>query len=208
MSQIHSFPKEFIVEELSSAPRVYYFKNFLSHEECDQLIDIAKPKMTRSVTVNPDTGENFEIDSRTSSSAFFFVGENDIVKRIEGKIAHILQRPMDFAEGLQLLNYKSGQEYQPHFDYFDPQLKGSAIHMRNGGQRVATLIMYLSDVEEGGETHLPEINLKVKPQKGYGILFYNLLQSGEVDPLTLHGSLPVIKGEKWGATKWIRERKY
>jgi len=67
--------------------------------------------------------------------------------------------------------------------------------------------MYLNNVEEGGETIFPELGLKIIPQKGYG-LYFAYFQNGEVDPLTLHGGTPVIRGEKHIATKWVRERKY
>jgi prolyl 4-hydroxylase len=197
-----------VVEELSVSPPVYFLRNLLSAEECDQLIALSQPKMQRSSTVNPDTGENFEVDARSSSGTFFNRQENPLVSTIEERIAWLLQRPPDRAEGLQVLNYKIGQEYKPHFDYFDPKLKGSQTCLAGGGQRVATIVMYLNDVEAGGETILPDINLSVRPQKGCALLFYNLKRNGEVDPKTLHGSIPVAAGEKWGATKWIREFTY
>jgi prolyl 4-hydroxylase len=80
--------------------------------------------------------------------------------------------------------------------------------LQQKGQRLATFITYLSEVEEGGETIFPKIDLKVKPHKGDGLLFYNLHSDGTVDELALHGGLPVIKGEKWIVTKWIREKKW
>lgn len=206
MRQQNSTTLKTVIEELSFAPRVYYLRNLLSHEECDEMVALSQSRIAPSVTVNPETGENFQVDSRSSYGGFFHRGETPLVSSIEQRIAEILQRPIDYAEGLQILRYQIGQEYQPHFDYFDPALKSTPVVIQTGGQRVATVIMYLSNVEEGGETVLPQVNIKVKPEKGNALLFYNLLPNGSVDPLTLHGSLPVVRGEKWGSTKWIRER--
>ncbi|MBY0404126.1 MAG: 2OG-Fe(II) oxygenase [Cyanobacteria bacterium] len=201
-------PSDCVISQMSESPLIYHLENFLTEAECDNLIEVAVPKMKRSVTVDPETGESFEIDQRTSSSAFFLVGENIPVNQVESKIARLLQRPPRFAEGLQILNYKIGQEYQPHFDYFDPKLKGSIRCMERGGQRVATLIMYLSNPEAGGETFFPDAKVSLFPKKRDGILFYNLHPNGSLDPLTLHGSRPITSGEKWAATKWIREKIY
>jgi prolyl 4-hydroxylase len=87
-------------------------------------------------------------------------------------------------------------------------LPGSAPHIARGGQRVATLIMYLNEVEEGGETIFPNIDLKVIPVQGSAIYFAYTNTNSQVDPLTYHGGNPVTKGEKWIATKWMRQREY
>ncbi|MGZ5781611.1 MAG: prolyl hydroxylase family protein, partial [Burkholderiaceae bacterium] len=76
------------------------------------------------------------------------------------------------------------------------------------GQRVATLILYLNDVEEGGETEFPEIGLKIIPKAGNALYFAYMNSSSQPDPLTLHAGRPVLKGEKWIATRWVRERAY
>ncbi|HSX13502.1 MAG TPA: 2OG-Fe(II) oxygenase, partial [Chlamydiales bacterium] len=79
---------------------------------------------------------------------------------------------------------------------------------RYGGQRVATVVMYLNSTEAGGETIFPCANISVTPKKGDAVLFYNLKPTGEVDPHSLHGGSPVIAGEKWIMTKWIREKAF
>ena len=68
------------------------------------------------------------------------------------------------------------------------------------------MIVYLSDVEEGGETLFPNIGLKIRPQKGSALLFWNRTPDGVLDPLVLHSSVPVVRGRKWSITRWIRER--
>ena len=83
----------------------------------------------------------------------------------------------------------------------------SQTHIGNWGQRVATLILYLNEPEEGGETIFPELNLKIRPVKGHAV-YFSYFHRGQVDPKTLHGGAPVIKGEKWIATRWVREKPY
>lgn len=196
------------VLQISEAPRVYYLKSFLSHQECDELIGLSQPKMARSTTVDPETGADTIVDSRSSRTCFYQRRENLLVQRIEERIVSLLNHPLDHAEGLQILHYGIGQEYRPHFDFFDPNFKGSEKAISQGGQRLSTVIMYLSTPEKGGETILPDANMKFEAIKGDALLFYNLLPNGEVDRLTLHGSTPVEAGEKWAATKWLRERYY
>jgi prolyl 4-hydroxylase len=199
---------KFQIDIWSINPRIFVLRNFLSGPECDHMIEIARAKIQRSTTVDPETGNLIEVDGRTSSSTYFWIRHDEIITEIEERIANLVNIPVENGEGLQVLNYRVGQFYNPHFDFFDPQHKGSAVPMATGGQRVGTCIMYLSTVEEGGETHFPEVGIKVPPVRGDAVFFYNVRVDGEVDRNTLHASLPVIRGEKWACTKWIREREY
>jgi prolyl 4-hydroxylase len=119
-----------------------------------------------------------------------------------------MNAPIENGEGLQILHYCTGDEYAPHYDYFPPDDAGSVPHLSQGGQRVASLIIYLNDVEEGGATVFPRLGLTVGPKKGAAVYFEYCNSLGQVDPQTLHGGLPVRKGEKWIATKWMRQRRY
>ncbi len=65
--------------------------------------------------------------------------------------------------------------------------------------------MYLNTPEAGGETIFPYAHIKVTPCKGDALLFFDCQIDGAVDPLTLHGGAPVTSGEKWLATKWLRQ---
>ncbi|XP_010030509.2 probable prolyl 4-hydroxylase 9 [Eucalyptus grandis] len=135
---------------------------------------------------------------------------------IEEKFARVTMIPREHGEAFDVLPYEIGQKYSSHCDAFDPAQYGP-----QKSQRVATFLLYLSDVEEGGETMFPFENgmnmdgtydfkkcvgLKVKPRQGDGLLFYSLLPNGTIDPTSIHGSCPVIKGEKWVAPKWIRDQ--
>jgi prolyl 4-hydroxylase len=189
-------------------PQVIVFSNVLTKEECEQLIEQSRSKLSRSTTVDDATGKAQVHEHRTSSGTFFHINENPFIAKLDHRIAALMNLPVHNGEGIQILNYQIGGEYKPHFDYFPPDLPGSATHIARGGQRVATLVMYLNDVEEGGETIFPEIGLKVAPRQGCAVYFAYCNSMQQIDPLTYHGGNPVIKGEKWIATKWMRQHQY
>ena len=143
-------------------------------------------------------------------------GQDAVVAAIEARIAAHTHIPATHGEGLQVLHYAPGEQYEPHFDSFHED-----FNQRNGGQRIATLLMYLSDVEEGGETVFPastdkpgagraglaecaRAGVAVPPREGDALLFYSLAPDGRPDPKSLHGGCPVLRGDKWSATKWMR----
>ena len=189
-------------------PDVAIIDNLLSNEECDALIQKAIPKMKPSKVVSSDEDAEKIDEARTSEGTYFRIGEDALIQNIEKRIQELVGFPIMNGEGLQILHYGPGAEYRTHFDYFDNTKVGGSARMKKGGQRVVTLILYLNDVEEGGETILPEIKLAVSPKRGSAFYFSYFNSLGQVDKKTLHGSLPVIKGDKWVATKWIRENNY
>jgi prolyl 4-hydroxylase len=187
-------------------PRVVVFGDLLSDEECEALVAAAGKRLARSLTVETQTGgETLNVD-RTSDGMFFERGENEIVGRIEQRIAHLLRWPLVFGEGLQVLRYSPGAQYRPHYDYFDPAEPGTPTILRRGGQRVGTLVMYLQEPERGGGTVFPDIGLEVAPKRGTAVFFS--YERPEPASRTLHGGSPVLAGEKWVATKWLREREF
>ncbi|KAK1320120.1 hypothetical protein QJS10_CPA03g02326 [Acorus calamus] len=209
-------------EVISWEPRAFVYHNFLSEEECKHLIELAKPHMEKSTVVDSATGQSKDSRVRTSSGMFLRRGRDKIISDIEKRISDFTFMPVDHGEGLQVLHYEVGQKYEPHYDYFIDE-----YNTRNGGQRIATVLMYLSDVEEGGETIFPNANvnssslpwynelsecgkkgLSVKPKMGDALLFWSMRPDATLDPLSLHGGCPVIKGNKWSSTKWIRVNEY
>jgi prolyl 4-hydroxylase len=133
---------------------------------------------------------------------FFKLGETPLVRNIEARLAKLLDLPVEHGEGLQVLHYLPGQEYEPHYDWFDPTQPGYAAVTARGGQRIASVVMYLNTPEEGGGTAFPNVGLTVTAQTGSAVYF--AYEGG--DTSSLHAGLPVIRGEKWIATKWLRER--
>lgn len=187
-------------------PQLAVLGDFLSADECQALIEAAQPRMARSLTVETETGGQAVNDDRTSSGMFLRRGENEVVARVEARIARLLQWPVENGEGIQVLHYRPGAEYKPHYDYFDPDQPGTARITQRGGQRVATLVMYLNEPARGGGTTFPDIGLEVTPQRGTAVYFG--YERPHPSTQTLHGGAPVLEGEKWVATKWLREREF
>ncbi|MEY4729180.1 MAG: hypothetical protein RL020_338 [Pseudomonadota bacterium] len=189
------------------APDVVLLDHFMTDAECDELCELSRGTLTKSLVVDDATGDNVDHAQRISQGTYFTIGQNNLVERIEARISEITNTPVVNGEGLQILNYVGGGEYRPHFDYF-PDNEGGRVHKARGGQRIITVIMYLNNVTAGGATILPKINLSIYPKKGSALYFSYFNSAGQIDPITLHGGAPVIEGEKWIATKWIREREY
>jgi prolyl 4-hydroxylase len=187
-------------------PRVVVFGSLLSDEECDALIALAKPRLARSLTVAVDTGGEEINQDRTSSGMFFQRGESELVRRIEARIARLVNWPVEHGEGLQVLHYTPGTEYKPHYDYFDPEQPGTPTILKRGGQRVATIVIYLAEPEKGGGTVFPDVHMEVAPKRGNAVFFS--YERPHPSTRTLHGGSPVLAGEKWIATKWLRERPF
>ncbi len=175
-------------------PLIVVLENVLSDEECESLIELSKDSMKRS-----KIGASREVDNiRTSSGTF--LEENETVAIIEKRVSSIMNIPVEHGEGLHILKYTPGQEYKAHYDYF-------AEHSRAAeNNRISTLVMYLNDVEEGGETFFPKLNLSIAPKKGSAVYFEYFYNDKSLNELTLHGGAPVIKGEKWVATQWMKRR--
>ena len=184
-------------------PRVVVFGNLLSDAECDALMALARPRLLRSETVDNATGGSEINAARTSEGMFFERGEFGLVTQLEARIAELLRWPVDHGEGLQILRYGPGGEYRPHHDYFDLAHPGSTHILKRGGQRVATLVIYLNSPAGGGATTFPDVGLEVAPMRGNAVFFS--YERAHPSTQTLHGGAPVTAGEKWVATKWLRE---
>ena len=187
-------------------PRIVVFGNLISGEECDELIALASARLARSETVQTDTGASEVNESRTSQGMFFDRGEHAVCTVIEARMAALLRWPLENGEGLQVLRYGVGAEYKPHYDYFDPEQPGTPVILRRGGQRVASLVCYLNTPPAGGETVFPDVSLAVAPVRGNAVFF----SYDRPHPVTrsLHGGAPVREGEKWVATKWLRQGRF
>jgi len=185
------------------SPRIVLFGDFLSKDECGQLVEAARPRMQRSMTADLNSGGDKIDEVRTSRGMFFNRGESALVNRIEARIARLLRWPVEKGEHLQVLHYRPGDQYEPHYDYFDPSKPGAAAVLARGGQRVATLLMYLREPERGGETTFPHLGLRFAAKRGCALFFS--YDRPHPSTRTLHGGAPVLAGQKWVATKWLRE---
>ncbi|XP_028778426.1 prolyl 4-hydroxylase 1-like isoform X1 [Neltuma alba] len=202
-------------EVLSWSPRIILLRNFLSMEECEYLKAIGHPHLRNSQVVERETGKSIKSNVRTSYGMFLSSEDrkHPMVQAIEKRISIYAQIPTENGEPIQILRYEKNQYYAPHHDYF-----ADTYNLKNGGQRIATVLMYLSDNVEGGETYFPkggsgECNcggkivkgLSVKPTKGNAVLFWSMGLNGQADPNALHGACEVLSGKKWAAVKWMRQ---
>lgn len=184
-------------------PPLRVLDGLLDHSECAELIELARPRLQRALTVDDHGGQQVD-ERRTSVGMFLTPNELPLVGRIEQRLAGLLGIPVNHGEGLQILHYLPGQEYEPHFDWFDPALPGYETITKIGGQRIASVVMYLNTPEKGGATAFPELGLSVTARRGSAVYF---AYEGS-DQSSLHAGLPVERGEKWIATKWLRERPF
>jgi len=211
------------VEQLSWRPRAYRIHNLLTEEECDEIVGVATPQMKRSTVVDSVTGESKVDPIRTSEQTFLRRGQYSIVSEAEARIARITMLPWYNGEDMQVLKYQNGQKYDAHHDVGELTSQSGKQLAADGGQRVATVLLYLADVEEGGETAFPDSDwidesmgergepwsscadgtVAMHPKKGDGLLFWSITPTGEIDPASMHAGCPVIRGVKWTGTKWI-----
>jgi prolyl 4-hydroxylase len=194
------------VMSLGSLDAVLY-EDFLSDEECEHIKTVSKPYLTRSAVVGKNFS-NVETRIRTSAGAFLDRAMDSVIDRVEKRIGVLTGTGVERGEGLQVLHYVDAQEYQPHYDFFEPQNEEEAKMMELPGNRIGTLIMYLSEVEEGGATYFPQLKLAIHPKKGSAIWFGYIAEDGVPDRRSEHAGLPIITGDKWIATKWVRERAF
>eukprot|EP01094_Clydonella_sp_ATCC50884_P026442 TRINITY_DN7251_c0_g1_i1.p1 TRINITY_DN7251_c0_g1~~TRINITY_DN7251_c0_g1_i1.p1 ORF type:complete len:291 (-),score=75.66 TRINITY_DN7251_c0_g1_i1:2-811(-) len=192
------------IHVISWEPRVFLYKGFVSEEEADYLVSKAKPLLEPSRVVGKD-GDILS-DVRTSSGTFMETNADPIMMAIEERIAKWSMIPKEHGESFYVLEYQLGQQYKAHHDYFEGE--AAPRYIGNSGQRTATVLTYLSTPEEGGETVFPLAGITVRPDKGDAVLFHSHLPNGELDPMSLHGGNPVIRGIKYCMTKWIRVQEY
>ncbi|KAI7843911.1 hypothetical protein COHA_002453 [Chlorella ohadii] len=194
------------VEPVSWRPRAFVFHNFLTEAEADHIVAQAKPFMKRSTVVGPG-GASVEDSIRTSYGTFLKRLQDPVIAEVEKRVATWTQLNITHQEDMQILRYGIGQKYGAHYDSLD-----------NDSPRVATVLLYLSDVEEGGETAFPQGSewvdssvqqrfepfsecaaghVAAKAKKGDALLFFSLKPDGKLDAASLHTGCPVVKGVKW-----------
>ncbi len=207
-SRIRAHDRDVSIVFTLANPNVAVIDGLLADAECDKLIQLTNGRMKSSEVVDRQSGGSYQSNVRRSEGCHFNRGENAIVQRVEQRIAALTRIPVDCGEPLQMLHYGVGGEYLAHQDFFDPADPGTEVLTRVGGQRIATLVIYLNNVPEGGDTFFPELELSVKPKKGSAVYFEYLNATGQLDARCLHAGTPVAKGDKWIATKWLRQRPY
>lgn len=192
------------IQYLHKQPVVAVFKNILSDAECDNIVQSYTQgnQESRATVYDNKTGGSRIDDARTNSLTHIHYGDHAMVIDLEKRIADVSRLHLRRGESCQLLHYQVGEEYTPHDDFFHSD--GASSNISTYGQRIATVITYLNDVDGGGETHFPALDITVAPHKGDALYFEYTDSRGRSTDLCRHASLPVTNGEKWAITKWLR----
>lgn len=189
------------------APSIWRCRALLDPLLCDYLMAASLQWMLKAQTIDAKDGSSVVDPARTSWGMNFFFAFPDLcVAYAERRIATRAGIALELAEPLAVLRYEVGQEYRLHYDYIAPAAIAGNPWYRKVGQRVTTLITYLNVPDAGGATDFPRRSLVVLPEAGTGVLWHNVLPDGAQDMDSIHAGLPVLRGEKWVATLWFRER--
>ncbi|XP_064838335.1 prolyl 4-hydroxylase subunit alpha-2 isoform X1 [Oncorhynchus masou masou] len=192
-------------EDEWDSPHIVRYLNALSDQEIEKIKELAKPRLARATVRDPITGILTTANYRVSKSAWLEGEEDPVIERVNQRIEDITGLTTQTAELLQIANYGVGGQYEPHFD-FSRKEEPDAFKTLGTGNRVATFLNYMSDVEAGGATVFPDFGAAIYPKKGTAVFWYNLFRSGEGDYRTRHAACPVLVGSKWVSNKWIHER--
>lgn len=213
----------------------FYFEidNVLTDDECDKLINDSSYKLSRSKVMSLNKNNKYEDavdDVRTSHHTWLNKSRHkDIIQKVENLVNRFIKNKISSKqfEDIQVARYKPSQEYKQHYDICHPK-QAHKEHIETCKQeykkynsvRYITVILYLNDGFNDGETYFPRLNKKVKPKKGKALVFFNCNlnntthKNGMCDVIenSEHAGLPVgkdnknNKNEKWIANIWIRTK--
>jgi prolyl 4-hydroxylase len=194
----------FKLEELYHDPYIVVYHDVMYDREIEIIKKLAKPKFRRATVQNQVTGELETAHYRISKSGWLKDEEHEVVRTVSRRVEDMTGLSMETAEELQVVNYGIGGHYEPHYDFARKE-ETNAFKSLGSGNRIATVIFYMSDVEQGGATVFPAIKVTVTPEKGAAGFWFNLKKSGWGDFMTRHAACPVMVGSKWVSNKWIHE---
>lgn len=193
------------VEEAFKKPLLLIYHEVLSNYEIEVIKELAGPRLKRATVQNSRTGELETAHYRISKSAWLKASDHEAIERVNRRIGLITGLTTETAEELQVVNYGIGGHYDAHYDFARKEEK-NAFKNLGTGNRIATWLNYMSDVEAGGATVFPELGVTLWPQKRSAAFWWNLHRSGDGDMLTRHAACPVLVGSKWVSNKWFHER--
>jgi len=191
-------------EVVNLKPRISIFYDVLTENEIQTVKELATPRFKRATVQNYKSGELETASYRISKTAWLKRAEDSNIERIYQRVGDVTGLSMTTSEELQVSNYGMGGHYEPHFD-FARREESKAFASLGTGNRIATWLFYVSDVDLGGATVFPSLDLTLWPKKGSAAFWYNLHRNGEGDVLTRHAACPVLAGTKWVSNFWIHE---
>ena len=191
----------------SPNPLMAVSPGFIPPAVCDWIVARARTGLRPARTYDPGNASAAGTVSRnrTNSEMYFAAHELDLVlAALRQRINSLSGLPLQSLEDTGVLHYTVGQEFRPHYDFLDPGVDAYAQDIERRGQRIATILVYLNDDFDGGETHFPLANQRFKGRKGDALFFRNVDDNGAPDFRTLHAGLAPTRGEKWLLSQWAR----
>jgi len=185
---------------ISTDPHIEMVQALFSPEECRYVQLIANPLMEPAMIYAADGSWVRDPHRDSDNMVVKPMAEDLVLHAINRCIAEATGTEYGWGEPLHVLRYRPGQQYRPHHDALG--------HVPAQKRRIATALIYLNDAYEGGETHFPEIGITARGAVGDMLIFHNLTADRMPDPRMTHAGLPVTRGEKWLATRWIRGADY
>lgn len=203
---VESWLPEEAITTIHDEPAISVIEGFATPQICDWLIAESLARLTRAKVYTRDFGPNRIEEVRTSSETGFDVTRWGLpVSFLRARIAKLTGASINSLENPTVLCYDPGQQYQPHCDFLDPAAPGLQREIATTGQRVATLLVYLNEDYEGGETEFVKLGVRFRGKKGDALMWRNLRTDGLPDARTLHAGLPPRSGRKWLLSQWVRE---
>ncbi|XP_013420882.1 prolyl 4-hydroxylase subunit alpha-1 [Lingula anatina] len=216
----------------NSTVKVYLFNDFLSEAECDGLrkahdshvaaatvdpivcfdsittlrrhlkdakknIKVSPKDFTSGTTcLNESFSRDFKAFTKGnwSFSTAFYPGESKFSKVFEHHVEQATALKKENGGKFQITSYPLGVGYKKHTD--------CVVGSQEKRDRFATILVYLQDVEKGGETKFPELGIWVRPKKGRALVWTNMDAKGNCDPLSIHDAAIVEDGHKYILQRW------
>lgn len=189
------------------SPAIRACESFIEPAWCVHLKALAQPLLQPAQVYDFRERQLRRDPMRSNCNAAFTVADTDlIVQLIRARIARAAGVPQDHLEPPEVLNYRPGEQYRLHVDFFHPSVPHFADIIRERGQRTQTLLIYLNEDYAGGETEFPKLGIKFRGRCGEALLFENVNAAGDGDMRTAHAGTPVASGQKWLFSQWIRNR--
>ncbi|XP_017469568.1 PREDICTED: prolyl 4-hydroxylase subunit alpha-2-like [Rhagoletis zephyria] len=194
------FIAPFKKEELNHDPPVAQFHEIIYDSEIENILMVTEDRLERSKIGKLHNAGYSE--GRTSQNSWLHFVKYSFLNAFWQRMEDITGLLLETAEPMQVANYGIGGHFSPHCDFKDYDVEND-IYKR--GNRLLTALTYINDVELGGGTAFPYLNLTVSPIKRSMLIWYNLHDSLEPDYRTKHGGCPVLVGSKWVLTEWFHE---
>ena len=193
--------------QMADEPLVWVIDDFVSADERAHIVELVGGSMGEAKVSR--LGENRTSEKRTGRVGWVKHDQTPIVRGLVRRVGDLVGLPVANAESLQVVHYGATQQYKPHFDAWDITTAKGRQKTAVGGNRAVTALMYLNDVDGGGGTSFPELDLEIEAVPGRLCLFHDLIEgSSNRHPHSLHGGMPVTAGEKWACNLWFREKRY